>query len=939
MSSHGKNRVTVTALGLALLGVACTAAVSLAQAPPKLTPYQRRQQNKPPLAVPGELVVRLASGANMTHAQQLAQAVGGAVKRKLRFAPNTYVFEGVPAVGPAINALHTSAAVLRATPNQVFRPAALPPSDPNDTLLREQWALRTLGGSNLWGVTVGQRLEAGPVPGQDVLVGLLDSGPQVTHPDLAENFDTANAFDFILDQPYDETQAGLLFENHGTSVAGCIAPLTNNSQGIAGLPWEGVKVLPCVVADTFGGGTLNLGIPVSAVVDALYYCIQQQVDVINMSFGLFASDPLVETAIRDAYNQGIPSICSSGDGFFFSRAVEFPATMPETFAIAAVGASNEPAAYSNSGPEVDMAAPGGNDQNGTDFGRQLVVAIPTTSLFNFFFNVPVGFGFDQGTSYSAAHVSGVLATLISQGARNDSLQGPARVEALRTLLRSTARNPFPVVTPELGAGIVSADRALRSFSQFVDVIAPAPNDVTASITEPLEARIILPGGLPLADTDFEVFRNGVDVTADVEVVDPFSGLIEYAPPPDDPHVTGINSFDIAMEHPSGDPAYRRRLAGDAVIGPGVNIPARGFLFRLRPRIQFPGLFMWSIPFELDEDEGADTLEYLFGGSESRIARWVPAQNRYAIFNPFGSPEEEEADLTTDDAGVARPPLGVGFWLRVIRPEIPPPPDDGIPGDGAAQQVRLQIVGRSNRSPFYNIPLSPGFNQVGNPYPFRVPFNLVNVRFGNEVMSVTEAARRNLMRGVIWRYEEGRYTFKALPSGELVEWESHWIQSFANLTLIVPRIGGASQIAAAPAALPGDWEGALRLHAGGQVAGEIRVGQARGARDGLGAEDVPLPPAPAGQPELRVRQATGPYQADLRAPGRRPQQWDLELATSTPGEAVKLTWSGFPRGARPELLIDGRRQPTALMRDGSLVLTPGKRLQRLTVVAHPRGRGA
>jgi serine protease len=950
MSSHGKNRLTATAIALVVAGVAGTAAGSLAQvrgksAPQQLTPYQKRVLNQPPLAVPGEVVVRLASGANLSHAQSLAAAVGGSVKRKLRFAPNTYVLQNVPGTEQAINALHTSPAVIRATKNHVFRPSALPPSDPNDSLLQQQWALKSLGASNLWGITVGQRLENGPALGRDVLVGLIDGGPQVTHPDLADNFDTANAFDFTLDAPYDESTAFLVFETHGTSVAGCIAPLNNNGEGIAGLPWEGVKILPCVVTDFFNTGTVQVGIPVSAVVDAVYYCIQQQCDVINMSFGLSVQDALVAQAILDAYNQGIPTVASSGDGFFFSRNVEFPALLDEPIAVGAVGASNEPAAYSNAGPEVDVAAPGGNDPNGTDLTRQVLVAIPTVNFFNGFFGVPLGYAFDQGTSYAAGHVSGLLATLISQGARNDSLSGPQRVEALRTLLQSTARNPFNVNTPELGAGIVSADRALRSFSQFVDVIAPAPNDVTASITEPLEARIVLPGGLPLADTDFQVLRNGQDVSADVTIVDPFAGLIEYTPSLDNSYLTGINSIDIIMEHPSGDPALRRALAGLAVVGPGVNIPARAFRFRVRPRIEYPGLRMWSIPYELDASEGADTLEFLFGGSECRLARWAPSLGRYAIFNPFGSPEEPEADLTTDDAGVVAPPVGVGFWLRVIPPETPPPPDDGIPGDGAAQQVRLQVVGRSERRPFYNIPLVPGFNQIGNPYPFRVPFNLINVRFGNEVMSVQEAASRNLMRGVIWRYEEGRYTFKALPSGELVEWESHWIQSFANLTLIVPRVSGASQISAVPQgpAAPGGWAGSLRLQASGRLAGEVTLGQAPKARNGHGPEDVPLPPAPLGQPELRVRHhdwggASGAYTADIRAAGAASQRWDLEVATSTPGRPVKLAWSRFPRSARAVLTLNGRKQAAALDRDGSLTFTPQAGVQRLTVTTYPHGRG-
>lgn len=950
MSPTQTNSITATLslaliVGLGWTGVASQAAGARQQAP---TTSQRIRQARqqpnlpsgPPLFIPGELVVRLAAGATPQDAQSLAAHFGGQVARKLRFAPNTYVFKNVQAnLDTAVGQLHTSAAVLRATKNQVFRPSALPPSDPNDSLFVNQWALKTSQASSFWGITVGQRLVDGPK--KEVVVALLDSGPQTSHPDLAENF-TNNGWDFILDQAYDETAANqIFFDAHGTSVAGCIAPLTNNSEGIAGFAWEGVKIMPCRVADFFGTGTLNPGIPVSAVVDAIYYSIQEQVDVINMSFGLNQEDALVTQAISDAYNQGIVPVASTGDGFFLSSAVEYPANLDETIAVAAVGPSGEQATYSNSGPEVDFAAPGGNDQNLNDVTRQLVLTIPTDFIGGIP-GLPVGYGLDQGTSFAAGYASGAIAALITQGAA-DGLTGPARVEALRTLLQQTARNPFGVPTQQLGYGQIDVDRALKQFTQYVDVVAPEPNEVTASTSEALIARIVLPVPQALDETLFEVYKNGQDVTFETEITDPIGGFIEFVPFEDDAYEIGVNSLDIVTINPI-DPECVRSLEGDAVVEPGVNIPARALRFRVAPQIVYPGLRTFSIPFELEEGNG-DSLQFLLGGIESRLARWLPEQNRYAIFDPFGSPEEPEADLTTQNAGVTTPPVGVGFWLRVLPPGLPPEPDPNVPPtDPNAAQIALQIRGRSSRSPFYRIPLKPGFNLVGNPYTFRVPFNVVNVQFGNEVMSVAEAARRNLMKNVIWRYQDGRYTFSVLPNGEFIPWEAHWLQASANITLIIPRVGaglGVAQaapgpkVAAAPPA-PGGWRSAFRASAGGRIAGEVFVGQSGKARRPELAQ-LQLPPAPQGVDDLRVAdRKAGRLAQDVRS-GTAPQTWLIEYETSRAGEPVKLAWDAFPKNVAATVRVNGGK-PVSGNRTRSITFTPARPgVHRIQVSVLPLGR--
>src|SRR5687767_8281293 len=181
-------------------------------------------------------------------------------------------------------------------------------------------------------------------------------GPQTSHPDLAANIDP-RGFDFINGQPYDENAILIDFEGHGTEMAGCVAAVTNNAEGISSMPWEGVKVLPCHIGrEVITNNVLSIMPDFAAATDALYYSIEQGVDVVNLSFGSFFPDPILQQAIIDAYNEGIVIVGASGDSRFFgtSFGVQFPASMDEVIAVGAVGPSGELAFYSDGGPELDL---------------------------------------------------------------------------------------------------------------------------------------------------------------------------------------------------------------------------------------------------------------------------------------------------------------------------------------------------------------------------------------------------------------------------------------------------------------------------------------------------------------------------------------------------------------------------------------------------------
>jgi thermitase len=94
------------------------------------------------------------------------------------------------------------------------------PSAPNDPDFDKQWALRKVGALCAWDRTTGSA---------EVIVAVVDSGVDPTHPDLVDRLRT-DGYDFVDNDsdPRDEN-------GHGTHVAGIVAAVLNNNEGVAGL--------------------------------------------------------------------------------------------------------------------------------------------------------------------------------------------------------------------------------------------------------------------------------------------------------------------------------------------------------------------------------------------------------------------------------------------------------------------------------------------------------------------------------------------------------------------------------------------------------------------------------------------------------------------------------------------------------------------------------
>ncbi|KZN28802.1 hypothetical protein N480_08535 [Pseudoalteromonas luteoviolacea S2607] len=236
---------------------------------------------------------------------------------------------------------------------------------------------------------------------------------------------------------------------HGTHVAGTVAAVTNNGEGVAGVAYDS-KVVPVRVLGKCGGLTSDIadgiiwasggsvsGVPANA----------NPADVINMSLGGGgACSSTTQSAINQARANGTVVVIAAGNDNDNANNYN-PGNCAGVVNVASVGRNGGRAYYSNYGSSIDVAAPGGaqsfaNDPEGILSTYNAGSTTPTTDSYSY----------SQGTSMAAPHVAGIAA-LIKQA------KPTATPDEIETILKDTTRS-FPATCTNCGTGIVDASAAV-----------------------------------------------------------------------------------------------------------------------------------------------------------------------------------------------------------------------------------------------------------------------------------------------------------------------------------------------------------------------------------------------------------------------------------------------------------------------------------------------
>jgi subtilisin family serine protease len=313
--------------------------------------------------VPGELLVKYRAGRCPQHEKGPLAKIGWA---KIRIGEHETVDEAMERLKGQADIVH----VELNTRGEFL-------ANPDDPRFDEQLYLSAIKAPEAWDKSLGN----------GVIIGLVDSGVDLDHEDLAANI-LPDGWDFgdDDDDPADEL-------GHGTQVCGVIAAVQNNSLGISGVAPRST-IIPLKInqggADTFTEYD---------VAEAIVYAAENGARIINLSLGWKDEEPLpVSEAIEYALNKGVLLVAAAGNEF---GPVWFPAKLERVLAVSAIN-GNDQNLYSAYGPELDLVVPGSISTR-DDF-------ILTTSSGG-------GYTFVSGTSFSAAMVSGVAALLLAEQPR------------------------------------------------------------------------------------------------------------------------------------------------------------------------------------------------------------------------------------------------------------------------------------------------------------------------------------------------------------------------------------------------------------------------------------------------------------------------------------------------------------------------------------------
>jgi hypothetical protein len=306
-----------------------------------------------------------------------------------------------------IRALETEAGLLAVQPNylaELNQAGSSPTQSAGDPA---QYALTKLNLPQAHGLARGDQ----------VLIGVIDSGVDVLHPELAG----------LIAGSYDALASSEKAHIHGTGIAGAIVA-HSNLMGSA----PAARIL---AVRAFGATRSTAQGTSIAILDGLNWAVANGARIINMSFA-GADDPAIARNLAAANARGIILVAAAGNGGP-KAAPPFPGKDPNVIAVTATDANDNLFTGANLGYYVAVAAP----------GVDILLPAPNAT-----------YQVTTGTSFSAAEISGVIALLLE---RNPDLT-PA---AVRQILVSTARDLGPKGRdPYFGAGLVDAYRAILSLT-------------------------------------------------------------------------------------------------------------------------------------------------------------------------------------------------------------------------------------------------------------------------------------------------------------------------------------------------------------------------------------------------------------------------------------------------------------------------------------------
>jgi minor extracellular protease Epr len=294
-------------------------------------------------------------------------------------------------------------------------------NNPNIAYVEADGVCHAMADTLPWGIdrVEADHVQAGGNYGTGIMVGIIDTGIDIHHTDLA----VAGGVTFVPGTTSWDDDAG-----HGSHVAGTVAALANGIGVIGCAPQATLYAIK--VLDYSGSGAWT------DVVSGIDWAVANGMQIINMSLGGTAGTTALQQACDNAYAAGVLVVCAAGNSGNTAGTgdnVIYPARYESCMAVAATDSNDVRAYFSSTGPKVEIAAPGLN-------------------IYSTYYTG--GYTTMSGTSMASPHVTGVAALVLKANPTFTNVQ-------VRNALTSTAIDlGDPGRDPWYGYGLVNAVAAV-----------------------------------------------------------------------------------------------------------------------------------------------------------------------------------------------------------------------------------------------------------------------------------------------------------------------------------------------------------------------------------------------------------------------------------------------------------------------------------------------
>lgn len=253
--------------------------------------------------------------------------------------------------------------------------------------------------------------------GEAVKVAVLDTGCDLTHPDLKGAI--LDAKSFVSNEDVTDKN------NHGTACAGIIGARTNG-KGIIGIAPKSAILVGKVLGNN-GAGSMK------AIANGVDWAVQAGADIISMSLGADMDDPEMFLSIHNALAKGTIIVAAAGNsGSYGINTVGYPARYGSVISIGAHDRNGNVSGFSSRGGDVDFIAPGEDIVSCGKDGTYVKMS---------------------GTSFATPIVAGICALILAKHKRN---QGPTPIrnntEMLNHLMQIASHPGY--YDPSRGYGVL-----------------------------------------------------------------------------------------------------------------------------------------------------------------------------------------------------------------------------------------------------------------------------------------------------------------------------------------------------------------------------------------------------------------------------------------------------------------------------------------------------